>query len=331
MQAQTATAILIAAYNGEATIARAIESALAQPEVAEVCVIDDASTDRTAEIARAWAVKDTRVIVRALSSNAGPAAARNVGLDATTSPWIGILDADDYFLEGRIAKVLAQSGGADFVADALLRVADGASPERAAAAWAGQTRSISLTEFVLGNLGQSNGPLDLGFIKPLMRRDFLHAHGLSYRDPMRLGEDYELYARALALGARLVLTGPAGYVSVEREGSLSRSHSETDLQNLRDCDTALAEIATLTSEEKRALARHWTSVDCRLQWRRLISAVKARNVAAALATFHTPAAALFLTQRLAEQAWLRSRARIARRPEKISANDAPNMVGQTRP
>jgi succinoglycan biosynthesis protein ExoU len=44
-------AIVIAAYNAEATIARAIRSALAQPEVGEVCVVDDASTDATSEVA----------------------------------------------------------------------------------------------------------------------------------------------------------------------------------------------------------------------------------------------------------------------------------------
>ncbi|MEJ0059753.1 MAG: glycosyltransferase family 2 protein [Terricaulis sp.] len=328
MQAETATALLIAAYNAEATIERAILSALAQPEVAEVCVIDDASSDRTADVARACAARDPRVIVRVQAKNAGPAAARNVGLAATRSPWIGILDADDYLLEGRIEKVLAHAGEGDFIADALLRVADGAAPERAAAAWRGASRQIGFTEFVLGNLGQSDGPLDLGFIKPLMRRSFLEAHAIQYRDPMRLGEDYELYARALAHGARLLLTPPAGYVSVEREGSLSKKHSETDLLHLRDCDAELASIPGLGAQQKRALARHWTSVDNRLQWRRLISAVKARDIRAALATFHTLSAACFLTARLLEQAWLRGRALLTRAP---SHSNAPAMLPQTRP
>jgi succinoglycan biosynthesis protein ExoU len=240
------------------------------------------------------------------------------------------LDADDFLLEGRIAAVLAHAGEADFIADALLRLTDGAAPERAAAAWNGQARFVGFTEFVLGNLGQSDGPLDLGFIKPLMRRGFLEAHGLRYRDPMRLGEDYEFYARALAHGARLLLTEPAGYVSVEREGSLSKRHSETDLLNLRDCDADLATIPALGAEEKRALSRHWTSVDCRLQWRRLISAVKARNAGAALAAFHTPAAARFLSARLAEQIWLRGRALLEREPMRADAETAHALLPRRR-
>jgi succinoglycan biosynthesis protein ExoU len=125
---------------------------------------------------------------------------------------------------------------------------------------------------------------------------------------MRLGEDYEFYARALALGARFLVGGAAGYVSVERPGSLSKDHGELDLQRLRDCDLSLGKIRPMTPAERRALRRHWTSVDCRLQWRRLISAVKANDAAAALSTFRSPQTTLFLSARLAEQAWLRGTA-----------------------
>src|SRR5688572_8809285 len=117
MPAATDTAILIAAYNAEATLDRAIRSALDQPEVVEVCVIDDASRDGTLALARAWAARDSRVIALSSSVNAGPAAARNAGLAATTAPWVGILDADDYFLPGRIAAMLDHADDADFIAD----------------------------------------------------------------------------------------------------------------------------------------------------------------------------------------------------------------------
>ena len=99
---------------------------------------------------------------------------------------------------------------------------------------------------------------------------------------------------------------PAGYVSVERPGSLSKEHGEIDLLRLRDCDDYLRSLRNYSSAEQRALQRHWTSVDCRLQWRRLISAVKARDVPQALSAFHTPDTTFYLAARLAEQAWLRS-------------------------
>jgi succinoglycan biosynthesis protein ExoU len=243
--------------------------------------------------------------VLALTANAGPAAARNAAIAATHAPWITILDADDYMIGGRLAALHAASGDADIIADALIRVAPGAAPDFRPAAL--RVERLDFTTFVLGNLGV--GALDLGYMKPMLRRSFLETGRLRYRPEMRPGEDYELYARALAGGARFLVCGPAGYVSVERPGSLSKEHGEADLLRLRDCDDGIAAIRRFTAAERRALRRHWVSVDRRLQWRRLISAVKQRDAGAALSAFHSLDAAIYLAGKLAEQAWLRATGR----------------------
>jgi succinoglycan biosynthesis protein ExoU len=305
MSAQT-IAVVIAAYNAEATLERAVRSALTQAGVREVCIVDDCSADGTRTCAERLAQIDERISVLSTDRNAGPAKARNLAIAATTSPWITILDADDHMLGGRLAALQSHGNEADFIADALTRVTEGQAPPPASPSI--HSQPLDFTSFVMGNLGAQTGPLDLGFLKPMFRRAFVDKHGLRYREDMRLGEDYEFYARALALGARFLTTEPAGYISVERSGSLSKAHSELDLQTLRDCDDGLAAIRPLTPEEERALRRHWNSVDCRLQWRRLISAVKARDVGAAMSTFRSPETAMFLAARLGEQAWLRGTA-----------------------
>jgi succinoglycan biosynthesis protein ExoU len=303
-------AVVIAAYNAELTLERALGSALAQAETGEVCVVDDASSDATAALAERWRRRDARVSLIRQERNQGPGAARNAAIAATRSPWIAILDADDYLQPGRFGALMQEADGADFVADALTRVFEGQDPAADAASFASQ--SLSFEAFVLGNLGEQTGRLDLGFLKPVFRRAFLDARGLLYRPDMRLGEDFEFYARALLLGARFLVGGPTGYVSVEREGSLSKLHSEADLELLRDCDSALRAVRALSASEDRALRRRWTSVDCRLQWRRLITAVKTRDLAAAFGAFHTPDAAFYLATRLGEQAWLRGAAALRR-------------------
>jgi succinoglycan biosynthesis protein ExoU len=301
------TAVIVAAYNAATTLRRAIDSALREPEVVEVCIVDDGSTDQTPAIANDIAAADRRVRVVWLNRNAGPGAARNAAIEATTAPWIAILDSDDHLLEGRFAALHAFTADADFVADALIRTPMGVEPAFTRRALA--PRALDFAAFVLGNLGGDKRPLDLGFMKPLMRRSFLDSHRLKYRPDMRLGEDYDLYGRALALRARFITCGEAGYVSVERPGSLSKDHSAAELRLLRDCDDDIERLGDLTKHEKRALARHRSGVDCRLQWARLISAVKARDVAAMASTVRSPTVALYLANKLAEQAWLRSTGR----------------------
>ena len=299
-------AILIAAYNAEATIARAVQSALDQAEAAEVCVIDDASTDSTAAVARACRARAGQTLtVLTQPANAGPGDARNAGLAATNADWIGILDADDFMLEGRLGRMLAYAADADFIADELIRTPHPAPTAPILPTDASAPQRLDFARFVQGNLGKAGHGRDLGFIKPLARRSFLNAHQIRYRPGMRLGEDYELYARALALGARFWLTPAAGYVSVDRPGSISNRHSVEDLRRLRDCDTDLAALRPLAPAERDALRAHALNIDCRLQWRELIEAVKARDPAAALATFRSPQVAAFLCARLLEQAWLR--------------------------
>jgi glycosyltransferase involved in cell wall biosynthesis len=209
--------VIIAAWNRPGTIERAILSALAQPEVRSVIVVDDCSTDDTRTRALRIAAEHVkRVTVVGLSANSGPAAARNFGLKISTAPWIGILDADDFFLPGRIGTLLSEATELDFIADNIFQVKQGREKERQVALLEGMDGAWNLDfqTFVLGNVSQW-GSLrkELGFLKPLMRRSFLDCHELRYDESLRLGEDYALYSHALALRARFRVLPICGYVS----------------------------------------------------------------------------------------------------------------------
>jgi succinoglycan biosynthesis protein ExoU len=254
-------------------------------------------------VARACDDGSRRLVILTQGQNGGPAAARNRALRATQASWVCVLDADDYLLSGRIAKLAAQAGDADLVADGLIRTSEfSAPPPLDPSSRAGDPAPIDLEAFVLGNVNREGRPRqELGFVKPLMRTAFLRRHDLTYDETLRLGEDYEFYARALALGAKMVLLPAQGYVAVERANSLSGRHSVEDLRRLRDCDRALASIRPLSARERRALALRARSVDCKLQWRLLIDSVKARDPIAAFRTFTAPTVGLYLAARLAQQ------------------------------
>ena len=97
--------ILIPAYNAETWIAEAIQSAVAQtwPQK-EIIVINDGSTDRTAEIARRFASKHLTVLS---TSNRGLSAAVNHGYRQCQGDFIQELDADDLLAPDKIGRQLA--------------------------------------------------------------------------------------------------------------------------------------------------------------------------------------------------------------------------------
>jgi len=97
--------VIIPVFNGAATIAAAIDSALAQEfdGDVEVIVVNDGSTDTTAGVLDAYRRRVT-VIDRV---NSGPASARNVGVRASRGKYVTFLDADDIWMPGKLAKTLA--------------------------------------------------------------------------------------------------------------------------------------------------------------------------------------------------------------------------------
>ena len=96
---------IVPTYNGEAYLGEALESILAQTyHRIEVIVADDGSTDATAEVAARYGPR-VRVAAQA---NAGPAAARNLGLRAASGPFVAFLDQDDLWHPEKLTRQMAR-------------------------------------------------------------------------------------------------------------------------------------------------------------------------------------------------------------------------------
>jgi len=93
--------VVIPAYNSAEYLADAVESVLAQthPQV-ELIVVDDGSTDGTAEVMADYADRCTYV----RQPNAGSAAARNHGIQLARGELIAFLDADDLWLPHKLQR-----------------------------------------------------------------------------------------------------------------------------------------------------------------------------------------------------------------------------------
>jgi len=107
--------VVIPVFNGEATIARAIDSVLDQSYAAtEVIVVDDGSDDDTARRVAAFGGRVRYV----QQGNAGVSAARNLGANLATADWLAFLDADDWYYRDRLrwhAEWIERDTGLDFL------------------------------------------------------------------------------------------------------------------------------------------------------------------------------------------------------------------------
>jgi succinoglycan biosynthesis protein ExoU len=301
--------VIIATHNAERTIARAITSALREPECCEVIVVVDAATDGTAEAASACADGTGRLQVIVLETNVGPAAARNIAIGESKAAWICPLDSDDYMLPGRLARMRAETGYCDFVADDLLRVVEGrlnAPPHPMIGERMRLPCCLDFETFVAGNISRANLPrAELGFLKPLMRRAFLDVHDLRYDETLRLGEDFVLYARALGLGAKFKILPPCGYIAVERSGSISASHGAAELRALVQASRGIEKLK-LTPDELAALKLHRAHVAAKLALRDFLDAKRAKGIFGAAGVLaRAPAAAPYVVSTIASDVWKR--------------------------
>lgn len=215
--------VVIAAYNAAETIERAIRSALAQQGITvEVIVADDCSTDATR--ATVAALGDPAVRLVALERNRGPGGARNAGFAAARGRWIAVLDADDTMQPDRLCRMItaADRDDAALVVDNLFVLhADGRIETMFPDALLARTPRIALADFIDSNrIFRSTH--NFGYMKPIFRRAFLEDNDLLYDEALRIGEDYLLFAAALAAGGRCVVVPAPGYVYHIREGSISR-------------------------------------------------------------------------------------------------------------
>jgi glycosyltransferase involved in cell wall biosynthesis len=201
----------------------AVQSALSQSAdtaggegIAQLILVDDASpsTATTAALSE-LAETDHRILLLRSPCNAGPAAARNLGLNVAIGDWIGFLDADDIWLPGhldRLRNTLAQHPDAGWIGAGHLLLHEGAGTEKPprmpkdAGAELGPGLHLfagpTLTRLLLGSFWMHLGGMVMR--RDLMRRAGGFAEGLTY------GEDMLLMAR-LSILSPLHMLDAYGY------------------------------------------------------------------------------------------------------------------------
>lgn len=95
--------VIVPVYNGASVIATALESLLSQTwEQLEIMVVDDCSTDNTAQVVGKFMAADDRITLLHTPENSGPYIARNIALEQATGEFVTVHDADDWSHPGKI-------------------------------------------------------------------------------------------------------------------------------------------------------------------------------------------------------------------------------------
>lgn len=193
----TSISVVIPAHNAAETIRASVESLIRQTRpVQEIIIVENGSTDDTAQVASDLAKKYSSV--KLIHSEPGVSIARNTGILASTSEYIAWLDADDTYTADAMETLgyFADKSHADFVKGNLLH--NFGSTTRI---WRPSLKAYN----VVSNLRmEPTYPDYVGTVCALYKRDFLH----SLQDPFPVGvrtaEDRAFVWRTLLNGAKFV-------------------------------------------------------------------------------------------------------------------------------
>jgi glycosyltransferase involved in cell wall biosynthesis len=187
--------VIIPAYNYAQYLPRALDSVLAQQNGdCEIVVVDDGSTDNTADVVQQYQKKSKPSIVYVFQDNRGLSAARNQGVKHSSGDYLLFLDADDELLSGALAtfhSVIRSRPGLDYVVGGREWISVDGNVKRRPAKPLSSSKEENFRRLLRGQLGK----ISIGcFI--VRRRVF---EQIQFPEETRIGEDVVFRGHLLAL------------------------------------------------------------------------------------------------------------------------------------
>jgi len=181
--------VIVPVHNGEPFIRQALQSVVVQDyRPLEIVIVDDGSTDGTAQVARTIAEASDVPVHYVFQENRGPAAARNRGLGIAHGPIIAFQDADDVWTEHKLTTQVTLLAHDPLVSVVL-----------------GYTRAMRSTDD--GGLENYPGKAGPGLVTVLQaglfRRAIFEQVGL-LDEELRRGEDVDWFLRAVEQNTEIV-------------------------------------------------------------------------------------------------------------------------------
>ncbi len=194
LKPEPVVSVVVPAFNAGAVLADALASARQQTfREIEVIVVDDGSTDDTADVARRFEREDARFALVS-QRNGGVSAARNAGMGHARGEWVAFLDADDEWFPEKLARQLEEARRcprADFLFSNYVERRDGVDVGLRYRSSRKLPRGSCLPRLLFADL--------FGTSTVVVRRDLLDRAG-SFDPSLAAGEDWDLWLRMAESG-----------------------------------------------------------------------------------------------------------------------------------
>jgi glycosyltransferase involved in cell wall biosynthesis len=256
--------VIVPAYNAADTVEASALSALNQNPLkrgdVEVIIVDDGSTDATAENIVALAANHPGLRAAATPANAGPGAARNVGIALARGDWILFLDSDDRLAQGAL----------DRLASYLDSFNAGDTPQAVGIDWcftppSGMPLPTAKRrrdqEFLIGNRTDRLRrylclQMDGSVIYTAIRRDLMLKYNLRFANGYH--EDVDFMFKVYYLAERIAYLDQVLYLKTDCSGSIVNSISVRHIEGfLRAWEEIAGFLAAAAPEEWIALRHDW--------------------------------------------------------------------------
>jgi glycosyltransferase involved in cell wall biosynthesis len=232
--------VVVPAFNATRFIRDALASIVRQAyEPLEILVVDDGSSDGTAQMARSFGARPTVIE----QPNRGPAAARNRGIASARGGLIAFLDTDDVWPDGKLALQVER-----LTKDPSLDVV------------LGQIRYEALDDRTLDGIrfDEPEGVLtNVNLGAGLFRRNVFDRIG-SFDESLRFSEDQDWFLRAREAGVRIAVMAEVTLLYRLHAGNMTRGKSPREL--------ALAQVLKRSLDRRRVGTRradslpHWSTL-----------------------------------------------------------------------
>lgn len=179
--------VILPTFNRKDVLERALESVARQTfQDWELIVVDDGSTDRSAEFFSEW--KQRRNLIEKVkflrTPNAGVSRARNLAVNQASSPWLAFLDSDDEWLPEKLSEQFKLAGKFLLIHSEEIWIRNG-------------VRVNPMKKHVKSGGRVFSRSVDLCFISPstvMMNRELFLSSG-GFREDFPVCEDYEMWLR----------------------------------------------------------------------------------------------------------------------------------------